>query len=53
VALPGTARIIQLRMSGRHDAGRVGPAEDRPHAVQRAREPPVPGRSAGRRTDQP
>jgi uncharacterized integral membrane protein len=30
VALPGTARIIQLRRSGRRGASRVGPAKDRP-----------------------
>lgn len=52
VALPGTARIIQLRMSrGRGDTGRAGPAEGRPHAVPRTPEPPTPGRPAENRTD--
>ena len=32
VALPGTARIIQLRVSGRRRAGVAAPAADRPDA---------------------
>jgi uncharacterized integral membrane protein len=33
VALPGTARIIQLRVSGRRRAGVAAPAADRPDAA--------------------
>lgn len=50
VALPGTARIIQLRMSRGRGAGPAGPVEEQPHTVPRTLQPPAPDRPTGHRT---